>query len=162
MEVSPARRHPASQQGGRGENQVGGAWGRLEAGGYQQSFYFHTNNVKVKVFTSFHQISEDLCAVDWRAWPMYQFSAGFEGTRWTKWKWKFYHHIFTCLLTFSLNISAWYGLEDESTRDDSINSNLQAFYCSQRTSYKHHNKPAKIQYTKYNSPLWGPRFLLAY
>ena len=64
-----------------GENQVGGAWGRLEAGGYQQSFYFHKNKVKVKVFTLFHQISEHLCAVDWRACPMYHFSAGLEGTR---------------------------------------------------------------------------------
>ena len=47
MEVSPAQRHPASQQGGGGrwkvftENQVGGAWGRLEDGGSLQSFWFH-------------------------------------------------------------------------------------------------------------------------
>ena len=39
-----------------GENQVGGAWGRLEDGGSQQSFYIHTKRsrrlvwVKVKVF----------------------------------------------------------------------------------------------------------------
>ena len=56
--------------------------------------------MKVKVFTLFHQISEHLCAVDWRACPMYHFSAGLEGTRWTKWKWKFCHHICICLLTF--------------------------------------------------------------
>ena len=30
-------------------------------------------------------------------------------------------------VNFSMNISAWYGLEGESTRDDSINSYFQAF-----------------------------------
>ena len=98
MEVSPAQRHPASQQGGRGRWKPG--WRILgEDGGWRfftillisyKKIWFSINLwvelneeeiawMKVKVFIWILQILNNLCAVDWRVCPSTSFQPSLRG-----------------------------------------------------------------------------------
>ena len=156
------RRHPASQQGGRGRWKPG--WRSLgEDGGWRfftiLLFSYKIINFSINLWAEavswtrrrlfgwkwkfsfeFCQISNDLWAVDWRGCPKYQFSAELEGTRWLKWKWKFCRWsdlIVSFCLEYQCLIRSW---GRKYSYDDSINQNIQAFSCSKRTTNKHHQK----------------------
>ena len=132
MEVSPAQRHPASQQGGKGRWKPG--WRSLgEVGGWRFStfFYFQTRTSR---FQSICQLWIGGLAPR----TSFQPSWGDEMT-WMKVK------VLSLYLNLLVNLSTEYQCLIRSwgrkySYDDSINSNIQAFSCSKRTTNKHHKK----------------------
>ena len=163
LEVSPAQRHPASQQGGGGRWKPG--WRSLgEVGGWRFftilliscrivlfsiNLEVELNEEKIvwmKVKVSFEFVKLSMTCELWigGSFPCTSFQLSWRGRDEPNESESFII-LSEFLSTFLVNVSAWYGLENESTRF--IKCKSISLYCSEKintpTSWKLKKKKLK-------------------